>query len=106
MTTFVISSNSAARYRRQNRKRRIIDYNAEIPFEKQPPVGFFDTSEDVMEDSGPNFKRLRREDVEGVRRDAEEAVSRHDHHTLMYTMCYFIHVCRGILTYNVYCVFD
>lgn len=88
MTTFVISSNSVARYRRQNRKRRIIDYNAEIPFEKQPPVGFFDTSEDVMEDGGPNFKRLRREDVEGVRRDAEEAVSKHMTTTHKHTHTY------------------
>ena len=53
----------------------MIDYNAEIPFEKQPPIGFFDTSEDVAEDDRHNFKRLRREDVEGVRRDVEEAVS-------------------------------
>ena len=53
----------------------MIDYNAEIPFEKQPPIGFFDTSEDVAMDERHNFKRLRREDVEGVRRDVEEAVS-------------------------------
>ena len=53
----------------------MIDYNAEIPFEKQAPAGFFDTSEDVQEDDRHNFKRLRREDVEGVRRDLEEAVS-------------------------------
>ena len=53
----------------------MIDYNAEIPFEKQPPIGFFDTSEDVEEDDRHNFKRLRREDVAGVRRDTEEGVS-------------------------------
>ena len=53
----------------------MIDYNAEIPFEKQPPIGFFDTSEDVAVDDRHNFKRLRREDVEGVRRDVEEGVS-------------------------------
>jgi pre-mRNA-splicing factor CDC5/CEF1 len=65
-----------SRYYRPNRKRRMIDYNAEIPFEKQPPIGFFDTSEDVATDDRHNFKRLRREDVEGVRRDVEEAKER------------------------------
>ncbi|CAI8010459.1 Cell division cycle 5-related protein [Geodia barretti] len=65
-----------SRYYRPNRKRRMIDYNAEIPFEKQPPIGFFDTSEDVAMDERHNFKRLRREDVEGVRRDVEEAKER------------------------------
>lgn len=72
---YVIVFHSVARYRRPSRKRRIIDYNAEIPFEKQPPVGFFAASEDTREDERPNFKRMRREDVEGVRRDVEEAVS-------------------------------
>ena len=52
-----------------------MDYNTEIPFEKQPPPGFYDTSQDVPEDERPNFKRLRRDDVEGERRDAAEEVS-------------------------------
>ena len=64
-----------SRYRRLSKRRRIIDYNAEIPFEKQPPAGFYDTSEDVMADDRPNFKRMRREDVEGERRDAAEEVN-------------------------------
>ena len=53
----------------------MIDYNAMISFKRQPPVGFFDTSKDVKEDDRHNFNRLRREDVDGVKRDVKEAVS-------------------------------
>ena len=71
-----ITHRGGSRYYKPNsRKRRIIDYNAEIPFEKPPPIGFYDTSQDAPDDDRHNFKRLRREDVEGVRRDREEAVS-------------------------------
>ena len=52
-----------------------MDYSSEIPFEKQPPRGFYDTSEDTLEDDRPNFKRMRRDDVEGTRRDEMEQVS-------------------------------
>ena len=71
----VVFVSGGSRFYKPNRKRRMIDYNAEIPFEKQPPIGFFDTSEDTPDDERHNFKRLRRQDVEGVRRNAEEAVS-------------------------------
>ena len=33
----------------QRKKNQRIDYNAEIPFEKQPVPGFFDTSEETVE---------------------------------------------------------
>ena len=51
-----------------------MDYNEEIPFEKQPPPGFYDVAEDEDYSSLPNFKRLRQQDVVGERRDDLERV--------------------------------
>lgn len=65
--------NRVARFKR--RKRRGVDYNDEIPFEKQPPAGFYDVAEDEDYSSQPNFKRLRQQDVVGERRDDIERVS-------------------------------
>lgn len=62
---------------RRKRKRRQIDYNEEIPFEKQPPPGFHDISEDTDDLVPQNFKRLRHQDVMGERRDDLERVSEH-----------------------------
>ena len=53
-----------------------MDYNDEIPFEKQPPAGFYDVAEDEEYASQPNFRRLRQQDVVGQRRDAVERVRR------------------------------
>ena len=55
----------------------MIDYNEEIPFEKQPPPGFYDTAEDEVDLRPPNFKRLRKQDVVGERRDYKEKVYLH-----------------------------
>ena len=52
-----------------------MDYNEEIPFEKQPPPGFYDVAEDEDYSTQPNFKRLRQQDVVGERRDDMERVS-------------------------------
>ena len=65
---------SGSRYRRK-RKRGAIDYNAEIPFEKRPAPGFYDTSEDTLDIVPPNFKRMRQQTVMGTRRDDIERVS-------------------------------
>ena len=59
----------------KKRRRRGVDYSEEIPFEKQPPAGFYDVTEDEEYASQPNFKRLRQQDVVGERRDAKERVS-------------------------------
>ena len=39
-------------------------------------VGFYDTSEDVLEIQAPRFGRLQKSDVMGVRRDHVEAMER------------------------------
>lgn len=54
------------------RRNRVINYNAEIPFEKRPAIGFYDTSNEVADPSSMNFKRLRMDEVEQKRRDEEE----------------------------------
>lgn len=63
---------SGGRYKRK--RRRGVDYNEEIPFEKQPPAGFFDPSEDSGDIAPPNFKRLRQQDVLGMRKEEYEKV--------------------------------
>jgi len=59
--------------RHKRPKKRQIDYNQEVPFEKEPAQGFYDTSNEVFDPSIPNFKRLRQQQLEGeLRKDKEE----------------------------------
>ena len=58
----------------KRRKKRRVDYNADIPFEKKPAAGFYDTSEEAVAQLDPNFKRLRRREMDEVRRDEMEEV--------------------------------
>ncbi|XP_070568591.1 cell division cycle 5-like protein [Ptychodera flava] len=57
---------------KHRRRKRGVDYNAEIPFEKKPAPGFYDVSQEVVPDLDPNFKRLRQQDMDGMRRDEIE----------------------------------
>ncbi len=66
---------SSSRYKSSRKRKRGVDYNDEIPFEKQPPLGFYDTSADIPEVERPNFKRMKQEDVLGLKRDEYERVS-------------------------------
>lgn len=61
-----------------NRKRKIkgIDYNAEIPFEKQPARGFYDTSEEFVVPISADFSRLRQQNLDGELRSEKEARER------------------------------
>ncbi|KAF8780728.1 hypothetical protein HU200_001335 [Digitaria exilis] len=64
--------------RQRKRKRKGIDYNAEIPFEKRPPPGFYDT---VGEDKAPEHVQFPTtiEDLEGKRRvDIEAQLRKQD----------------------------
>jgi pre-mRNA-splicing factor CDC5/CEF1 len=58
------------------RRNRIIDYNAEIPFEKRPAIGFYDTGTEHPDPNSVDFKRLRMDQVDEKRRDEEEARER------------------------------
>ncbi len=48
-----------------NRRKRGVDYNAEIPFEKQPMPGFYNTAEEQYDPFAPNFSQLRLQQLEG-----------------------------------------
>jgi len=59
-----------------NRRKRGVDYNAEIPFEKQPAIGFYDTTEEQYDPFAPDFHRLRRQQLEGEMRSEKEEKER------------------------------
>jgi len=64
------------RLRYGTRRNRIIDYNKEIPFEKRPAIGFYDTGAEHPDANAINFKRLRMDQVDEKRRDEEEQKER------------------------------
>lgn len=64
--------------RQRKRKRKGIDYNAEIPFEKKPPSGFFDVTDEDRPVEQPNFPTTI-EELEGKRRvDVESQLRKQD----------------------------
>ena len=62
--------------RMQHRKRgRGLDYSSdEIPFEKKPAPGFYDTTEENLDRIPITFKGLRREDLDEESREKKEQV--------------------------------
>lgn len=65
--------------REKRRRKRGIDYAAEIPFEKKPAPGFYDTANETFDPLDPNFKRLRQQQLDGeLRRDKEAREQRKD----------------------------
>lgn len=61
-----------------NRKRKIkgIDYNNEIPFEKRPAIGFYDTTEEFVVPISSDFSKLRQQNLDGELRVEKEARER------------------------------
>ncbi|XP_049591101.1 cell division cycle 5-like protein [Syngnathus scovelli] len=57
---------------KRRKKKRGVDYNAEIPFEKKPAAGFYDTSMEIYDPLAPNFKRLRQQHLDGELRNERE----------------------------------
>ncbi|KAG7153621.1 Cell division cycle 5-like protein-like [Homarus americanus] len=56
----------------KRKKRKGVDYNEEIPFEKKPASGFYDTSQETYDPMQPNFKRLRQQHLDGDLRSEKE----------------------------------
>jgi pre-mRNA-splicing factor CDC5/CEF1 len=56
----------------RSRKRKFIDYIKEIPFEKQVPAGFYDTTAENITSSDPNFQAKNLDKLEDERRDRQE----------------------------------
>ena len=53
-------------------KKGRIDYNSEIPFEKKPAIGFYDTGNEEFVAPKPKFGGLRQHQLDEKRRDEEE----------------------------------
>ncbi|CAB4038933.1 cell division cycle 5 [Paramuricea clavata] len=64
------------RIKKHKRRKRGVDYNAEIPFEKKPAPGFYDTAEENVAPIEPDFKKLRQDNLDGKMRDQKEAEER------------------------------
>ncbi|XP_023708391.1 cell division cycle 5-like protein [Cryptotermes secundus] len=63
----------------RKKKKRGLDYNAEIPFEKLPQPGFHDTSNELFDPAAPDFSRLRQQHLDGeLRTEKEERERRKD----------------------------
>lgn len=60
----------------KRRRRRGVDYNAEIPFEKKPAQGVYDTSEEGYTPPDQNFKKLRQQHLDGELRSDKETRER------------------------------
>nr|DBA25681.1 TPA: hypothetical protein GDO54_010045 [Pyxicephalus adspersus] len=61
---------------KKRKKKRGVDYNAEIPFEKKPAPGFYDTSEENYDALNADFRKLRQQDLDGELRSEKEARER------------------------------
>lgn len=61
-----------------NRKRKMkgIDYNSEIPFEKLPARGFYDTTDEFVVPISADFGKLRQQNLDGELRTEKEARER------------------------------
>lgn len=59
---------------RGNKRKRGIDYNAEIPFEKKPALGFYDTANEEVDPLAPDFRKLRQQNLDGELRSEIEEV--------------------------------
>ncbi|XP_065340447.1 cell division cycle 5-like protein [Cloeon dipterum] len=65
--------------RQRKKKKRMVDYNAEIPFERRPAVGFHDTSEETFNPDDIDFNSLRQQHLDGeLRSEKEERERRKD----------------------------
>uniref|UniRef100_A0A2R5LNQ6 Putative mrna splicing protein cdc5 myb superfamily n=1 Tax=Ornithodoros turicata TaxID=34597 RepID=A0A2R5LNQ6_9ACAR len=63
----------------RRRRHHGIDYNKEVPFEKKPAPGLYDTSEETYDPMEADFRRLRQQHLDGeMRSEKEERERRKD----------------------------
>ncbi|XP_012276782.1 cell division cycle 5-like protein [Orussus abietinus] len=63
----------------KNKRKRGVNYNTEIPFEKRPAPGFYDTSNEHVDPLAADFSRMRQQHLDGeLRQDKEEMERRKD----------------------------
>lgn len=57
--------------KRYGKKKREVEYSKEIPFEKTPAVGFYDTENEAFNKAEFDFRKLRQETAERIRESKE-----------------------------------
>ncbi|XP_060523536.1 cell division cycle 5-like protein [Cylas formicarius] len=60
----------------RKRKKRGVNYNAEIPFEKRPAIGFYDTSNEVLDPMAQDFSKMTQQTLDGELRSEQEEKER------------------------------
>jgi pre-mRNA-splicing factor CDC5/CEF1 len=60
----------------RQKKKKGMDYNADIPFEAKPAPGFYDTTEELKRESTKRLTNIRLEQVDGKRRSEVEEEER------------------------------
>ncbi|KAF9438528.1 Pre-mRNA-splicing factor cef1 [Entomortierella beljakovae] len=64
---------------KQRKKKKGMDYNADIPFEAKPAPGFYDTTDELKRESTKRLTNVRLEQLDGKRRaDVEEEERKKD----------------------------
>lgn len=60
----------------KNKRKRGINYNTEIPFEKKPAQGFYDTSNEEIDPLSADFSALRQQNQNQLTRQEKEEIER------------------------------
>ncbi|KAI4476241.1 hypothetical protein M0804_013781 [Polistes exclamans] len=60
----------------KNKRKRGINYNSEIPFEKRPAPGFYDTSEEHIDPLAIDFSKMRQQQLDGDHKQEKEEMER------------------------------
>lgn len=60
----------------KNKRKRGVNYNTEIPFEKRPAPGFYDTSNEVIDPLAIDFSKMRQQHLDGEFRQEKEEMER------------------------------
>uniref|UniRef100_A0ABD2WMM0 Uncharacterized protein n=1 Tax=Trichogramma kaykai TaxID=54128 RepID=A0ABD2WMM0_9HYME len=60
----------------KNKRKRGINYNTEIPFEKKPALGFYDTSNEEIDPHAADFSQLKKNQQNQLSRQEKEEIER------------------------------
>ncbi|XP_043668649.1 cell division cycle 5-like protein [Vespula pensylvanica] len=60
----------------KNKRKRGVNYNTEIPFEKRPAPGFYDTSKEHIDPLAIDFSKMRQQQLDGDHKQEKEEMER------------------------------
>ncbi|XP_015185878.1 PREDICTED: cell division cycle 5-like protein [Polistes dominula] len=60
----------------KNKRKRGLNYNSEIPFEKRPAPGFYDTSNEHIDPLAIDFSKMRQQQLDGDHKQEKEEIER------------------------------